>query len=53
MSFQVSAAALAPTQCSKTENNRRSANFHPDVWGDYFLSCASNVKETEYRMEHQ
>ncbi|WRX28422.1 Terpene synthase [Theobroma cacao] len=47
MSVQVSAAALAPTQCSKTENNRWPANFHPDVWGDYFLSCASNVKLKE------
>ncbi|XP_022753968.1 (-)-germacrene D synthase-like [Durio zibethinus] len=49
----VSAVALAPSQSSKTDNNRRSALFHPNVWGDYFLSYASNFEETEYRIEHQ
>lgn len=44
MSVEVSAAAIRPSQCCKTQNNRRSANFHPDVWGNYFLSHSSNFE---------
>ncbi|KAK4850935.1 hypothetical protein QYF36_011176 [Acer negundo] len=38
MSPQVSAAA---TSVQNEDCNRRSANFHPSIWGDYFLSYAS------------
>ncbi|KAK0601352.1 hypothetical protein LWI29_023441 [Acer saccharum] len=38
MSLQVSAAA---SSVPNEDCNRRSANFHPSIWGDYFLSYAS------------
>ncbi|TXG46287.1 hypothetical protein EZV62_028215 [Acer yangbiense] len=38
MSLQVSAAA---SSVPNEDCIRRSANFHPSIWGDYFLSYAS------------
>nr|QWQ79571.1 TPS13 [Juglans sigillata] len=47
MSVQVSAVA-APTAQNHVmpEINRRSANFQPSIWGDHFLSYASEFLET-------
>ena len=39
MYSQVSAVA-APTKTDMPEINRRSANFHPSIWGDRFLTYA-------------
>jgi hypothetical protein len=41
MSFQVSAIA-AQSVNSMPETNRRSANYHPSIWGDHFLTYASD-----------
>ena len=45
MSIEVSAATLsAPIRNAKLpETDRRSAGFHPSIWGDHFLSYASNI----------
>lgn len=40
MYAQVSAVA-APTKTDMPEINRRSANFHPSIWCDRFLTYAS------------
>ncbi|PRQ31570.1 putative lyase [Rosa chinensis] len=40
----------APTQNATPEVNRRSANFSPSIWGDQFLSYASN-KESNIETE--
>ena len=40
MYAQVSAVA-APTKTDMPEINRRSVNFHPSIWGDRFLTYAS------------
>jgi hypothetical protein len=40
MYAQVSAVAAAPTKNDMTEINRRSANFHPSIWGYYIKSIA-------------
>ena len=29
-----------PNRETILEANRRSANFHPSIWGDQFLTCA-------------
>jgi hypothetical protein len=42
MSFQVSAVVAAPPQNAMLETNRRSANYHPSIWGDHFLTYASD-----------
>ncbi|XP_044507255.1 (-)-germacrene D synthase-like [Mangifera indica] len=34
-------------------SNRRSANFHPSIWGDHFLSYASNSLESDDREKQQ
>jgi hypothetical protein len=33
----------APSQKAMSETNRRSANFQPSIWGDHFLTYASEV----------
>jgi hypothetical protein len=43
MSDQVSAVPAAPSQNPMPETSRRSANFHPSIWGDHFLAYASEV----------
>ncbi|WRX29606.1 hypothetical protein QQP08_022093, partial [Theobroma cacao] len=49
MSIDVSAATLsAPTQHAELpEISRRSAGYHPTIWGDHFLSYASNSLEND------
>jgi hypothetical protein len=42
MSFQVSAVVAAPSQNDMPNTNRRSANYHPCIWGDHFLTYASD-----------
>ncbi|KAK6229608.1 hypothetical protein SCA6_018559 [Theobroma cacao] len=59
MSIEVSAATLsAPTQHAELpEISRRSAGYHPTIWGDHFLSYASNSLENDgddnNKQEHQ
>ncbi|GLT77756.1 hypothetical protein SLA2020_493160 [Shorea laevis] len=36
-----------------TETNRRSANFQPSIWGDHFLTHASEVLETDEKIKQQ
>nr|ACF94469.1 germacrene B synthase [Cistus creticus subsp. creticus] len=52
-SLSSSAPALS-TQNAKPEIVRRSAGFHPSIWGDQFLSYASNpvVENEEEKREH-
>ncbi|KAJ9153698.1 hypothetical protein P3X46_027114 [Hevea brasiliensis] len=48
MSIQVSAVASVSTPPSKpTEIERRSAGYHPSIWGDHFLSYHSHYLETK------
>ncbi|KAJ0045748.1 hypothetical protein Pint_04340 [Pistacia integerrima] len=44
----VSAAATSVENTAKEETNRRSANYHPSIWGDHFLSYASDSMETDH-----
>nr|QWQ79564.1 TPS6 [Juglans sigillata] len=54
MSLQVSAVAAPTAQNHVTpEINRRSANFQPSIWGDHFLSYASEFLETDVKMRQQ
>ncbi|GLT83464.1 hypothetical protein SLE2022_017520 [Rubroshorea leprosula] len=55
MFFQVTASIPAPpSQKSKPEINCRSAGFQPGIWGDHFLSYASNniMESEEEKREH-
>ncbi|KAG8386206.1 hypothetical protein BUALT_Bualt03G0124900 [Buddleja alternifolia] len=45
MENQPSSAAPILAQDAMFENVRRSITYHPSVWGDYFLSHASNFTE--------
>ncbi|KAJ0101809.1 hypothetical protein Patl1_04419 [Pistacia atlantica] len=44
----VSAAATSVENTAKEETNRRSANFRPTIWGDHFLSYATESMETDH-----
>ncbi|KAJ0044678.1 hypothetical protein Pint_04339 [Pistacia integerrima] len=44
----VLAAAASVENTAKEETNRRSANYHPSIWGDHFLSYASDSMETDH-----
>ncbi|XP_031284205.1 (-)-germacrene D synthase-like [Pistacia vera] len=44
----VSAAAASVENTAKEETNRRSADFHPSIWGDHFLSYATESMETDH-----
>ncbi|XP_031116633.1 (-)-germacrene D synthase-like [Ipomoea triloba] len=48
-------SALPSNQTPMDEVTRRSANFHPTIWGDYFLTYASQPMEvdTQDLLEHQ
>ncbi|XP_059444211.1 (-)-germacrene D synthase-like [Corylus avellana] len=46
MSFKVSVVA-APSLNPVPETTRRSANYHPSIWGDRFLTYASEFSETD------
>ncbi|KAK4566531.1 hypothetical protein RGQ29_002698 [Quercus rubra] len=46
MSIQVSGA---PSQNAKSEVVRRTANFHPSIWGDRFISDTSEDKDIHFR----
>ena len=48
----VSAVAAAPTKNATTETNRRSANFHPSIWGDHFLTYASEYLVKKHCLVH-
>nr|AGV28055.1 sesquiterpene synthase [Azadirachta indica var. indica] len=41
MSRQLSASPVADHN-AEPDSNRRSASYHPSIWGDHFLSYASN-----------
>nr|XP_048328535.1 valencene synthase-like [Ziziphus jujuba var. spinosa] len=48
MSIQVSAVPEALTQ----SKNRPSADFHPSIWGDYFLSlCVKHIEKMQQQVE--
>nr|BAP74389.1 delta-elemene synthase [Citrus jambhiri] len=60
MSFAVSASPAKVIQNAGKDTTRRSANFHPSIWGDHFLqyTCdsqepddGSNVKHLELKKE--
>ncbi|XVF70500.1 hypothetical protein PTKIN_Ptkin11bG0166700 [Pterospermum kingtungense] len=55
MSVEVSAlTASAPVRNPElSEINRRSAGYHPSIWGDHFLSYASNVMEDDHDKEEE
>ncbi|KAM3696545.1 hypothetical protein ACB098_06G048200 [Castanea mollissima] len=46
MSAQVSGA---PSQNAKSEVVRRTANFHPSIWGDHFINNTSEDKDIHLR----
>nr|GLL29743.1 (-)-germacrene D synthase-like [Ipomoea trifida] len=48
-------SALPSNQTPMDELTRRSANFHPTIWGDYFLTYASQPMEvdTQDLLDHQ
>ncbi|XP_031117707.1 (-)-germacrene D synthase-like [Ipomoea triloba] len=48
-------SAIPSNQTPMDEVTRRSANFHPTIWGDYFLTYSSQPMEvdTEDWLEHQ
>ncbi|KAK4576696.1 hypothetical protein RGQ29_027301 [Quercus rubra] len=46
MSIQVLGA---PSQNAKSEVVRRTANFHPSIWGDRFISNTSEDKDIHFR----
>ncbi|KAG6637483.1 hypothetical protein I3843_11G176600 [Carya illinoinensis] len=54
MPIQVSAVA-APKAHNRVmpEINRRSANYQPSIWGDHFLSYASEFLESDMKMRQQ
>ncbi|KAL4312656.1 hypothetical protein GQ457_01G005450 [Hibiscus cannabinus] len=53
MSFPCSSLP-ASTLRSFSNENRRSANFHPSIWGDIFLSRPSKMNiDTETRQEYE
>ncbi|RVW37312.1 (-)-germacrene D synthase [Vitis vinifera] len=47
MSVQSSVVLLAPSKNLSPEVGRRCANFHPSIWGDHFLSYASEFTNTD------
>ncbi|XP_048319146.1 (-)-germacrene D synthase-like [Ziziphus jujuba] len=54
MPFQVSAAEAIPSINGSPKPDtviRRSANFHPSVWGNYFLRYASEPMEVDTKTE--
>ncbi|XP_040987076.1 (-)-germacrene D synthase-like [Juglans microcarpa x Juglans regia] len=54
MSLQISALAAPKAKNHiMPEINRRSANFQPSIWGDHFLSYASEFLETDVKMRQQ
>ncbi|KAK9209502.1 hypothetical protein WN944_001868 [Citrus x changshan-huyou] len=55
MSFQVSASPNKVIRINaEKESTRRSANFDPTIWGDYFLSYTGDFKESgDASVKHQ
>ncbi|KAF3456077.1 hypothetical protein FNV43_RR00720 [Rhamnella rubrinervis] len=45
MPIEVSSAQANSSNGSSTQVTRRSANFHPSLWGDYFLKYASQSRQ--------
>ncbi|KAM3744275.1 hypothetical protein ACB098_06G040300 [Castanea mollissima] len=50
MSIPVSGA---PSQKAKLEVVRRTANFHPSIWGDRFVNNTSEDKDIHFRKVHE
>ncbi|KAK4539106.1 hypothetical protein RGQ29_031971 [Quercus rubra] len=50
MSIQVSGA---PFQIAKSGVVRRTANYHPSIWGDRFLNNTSEDKDIHFRKVHE
>ncbi|KAH7861221.1 hypothetical protein Vadar_023293 [Vaccinium darrowii] len=59
--MELNVNSIVPAAVSITKNvmvpdsvaQRRSANFHPSVWGYHFLSYSSNATEADGEMEQQ
>ncbi|XP_044496800.1 (-)-germacrene D synthase-like [Mangifera indica] len=47
MSLQVLAVPSSVENNAKQETQRRSANYHPSIWGHHFLSYASDSVDTD------
>ncbi|KAJ0044676.1 hypothetical protein Pint_04331 [Pistacia integerrima] len=47
MSFHVSAVPSSVKNNAKEETKRRSADYHPSIWGHHFLSYATDSMESE------
>ncbi|XVE50475.1 hypothetical protein DITRI_Ditri01bG0165100 [Diplodiscus trichospermus] len=53
-SLESSSHLPSSAQDSMSNENRRSANFHPSVWGDLFLSCPSEMNiDTTTQLQHE
>ncbi|KAJ6423290.1 hypothetical protein OIU84_024266, partial [Salix udensis] len=46
-------SATFSTAIVEPDVNRRSANYAPSVWGDHFLSYATDSMETDDEGEHK
>ncbi|XP_019181135.1 PREDICTED: (-)-germacrene D synthase-like [Ipomoea nil] len=46
-------SVLTSNRTQLHEVTRRSANFHPTIWGDYFLSYSSRQKETNTQEQQE
>ncbi|KAB1202137.1 (-)-germacrene D synthase [Morella rubra] len=46
-------AEAVPTKNALPEINRRSADFHPSIWGDHFLAYESQSTELDEKIKQQ
>ncbi|CAL0323347.1 unnamed protein product [Lupinus luteus] len=46
-------ALVAPTPHASLDFHRRSAKFHPSIWGDHFIQYVSKPMEVDNKMEKQ
>ncbi|XP_052289130.1 (-)-germacrene D synthase isoform X1 [Citrus sinensis] len=47
MSLEVSASPAKVIQNAGKDSTRRSANYHPSIWGDHFLQYTCDTQETD------
>ncbi|XP_061353566.1 (-)-germacrene D synthase-like isoform X2 [Gastrolobium bilobum] len=53
MPVSVTSTLVAPTTNATSDFSRRSANYHPTVWGDHFIQYGVEPKEVDEIMEKQ
>ncbi|CAL0333804.1 unnamed protein product [Lupinus luteus] len=53
MSVSPISALVAPAPDSSLDLPRRSANYHPNIWGDHFIQYVSEPMEVDKKMEEQ